>query len=202
MRHEHVFIRSRVKLEPLNSSSNGDQFESNDVLISSSSSLSPATCCPSDDFVVFEIPSKTLGSEFVGLLDSTMRIVVSQAEFILRGCNVGTQVSSRDVTPTSGSSIYESIVAIGNQLNARCILKTINLALFPHYTVKYLPWQYNGDAIFKRPTILAPRDEVAGRLDGMDRKFDGHAWTETQTTNILGSKSDLLFKYIKCMGHL
>ena len=63
------------------------------------------------------------------------------------------------MTPTLGSSIYESIVAIGNQPNARYILKTIDLALFPHHTVKYLPRQYNGDAIFELPTILAPKDK-------------------------------------------
>jgi hypothetical protein len=112
VKHEHVFLRSRVKLEPLDTSGDGDQFESDDVLISSSSGLSPATCCPSDDFVVSETPSMTLGSKSVGLSDSTIRIVVSQAEFSPRGHNVGIQVSSRDVTPTSGSSIYESVVPL------------------------------------------------------------------------------------------
>jgi hypothetical protein len=106
------------------------------------------------------------------------------------------------VTPTSCSSIYELVVAIGNQPNARCILKTVDLVLFPHHTVKYLPRQYNGDAIFELPAIMAPKDGATGWLDGMDRKFDGHAWTKTQTTNISCSKSDLLFKYVKCMGHL
>jgi hypothetical protein len=106
------------------------------------------------------------------------------------------------VTPTSSSSIYESLIAIGNQPNARCMLKIVDLASYPHHTVKYLPRQYNGDAIFELPAIVAPKDGIAGKLDGMDRKFDGHTWTETQTTNLSGSKSDLSFKYMKCMGHL
>jgi hypothetical protein len=106
------------------------------------------------------------------------------------------------VTPTSSSSIYESLVAIGNQPNARCMLKIVDLASYPHHTVKYLPRQYNGDAIFEFPAIVAPKDGAVGRLDGMDRKFDGHAWTETQTTNLSSSKLDLSFKYVKYMGHL
>jgi hypothetical protein len=36
----------------------------------------------------------------------------------------------------------------------------------------------------------------------MNRKFDGHAWTETQTTNLSLAKPDLSFKYVKCLGHL
>ena len=177
VKHEHVFLRSMVKLEPLDTSSDGDRFESNDVLINSSSGLSPATCCSSDDLVVSETPSRTLNNESIGLLDSTIKIAVSQAKFTLHGHNVGTQVSSIDVTSNSGSSIYELVVAIGNQPNTRCILKTVDLALFLHHTVKYLPQQYNMDAIFELPAILAPKDRATSQLDGMDRKFDGHAWT-------------------------
>jgi hypothetical protein len=50
--------------------------------------------------------------------------------------------------------------------------------------------------------ILAPKGGTAGRLDGMDYKFDGYAWIETQTSNLSGFKLDLLFKYVKCMEHL
>ena len=77
MKHEHAFLRSMVKLEPLDTSSDGDRFESDDVLINSSSGLLPATYCPSDDFVVSKIPFRTLDSESVGLLDSRIRIAVS-----------------------------------------------------------------------------------------------------------------------------
>ena len=40
------------------------------------------------------------------------------------------------------------------------------------------------------------------RLDGMDRKRDGHVWTETTTTNISDPSGTLAFKYVKCLGHL
>jgi hypothetical protein len=197
-----VFLRSRVKLEPVDRSGDGDGSESDDVMISGSNRLSPTNCNPSDDFIISETPSRTLGSDSVGLSDSTIRNEVSQDQSTPSGRNVLYQVPVGDVTPTSSSSIYESLVAIGNQPNIRCMLKIVDLAAYPHHTVKYLPRQYNGDAIFELPAILAPKDGAAGRLDGMDLKFDGHAWIETQTTNFSGSKSDLSFKYVKCMGHL
>jgi hypothetical protein len=141
-----------------------------------------------------------LGSDSIGLSDSTIRNEVSKDQSTPSSRNVRCQVPVGDVTPTSSLSIYESLVAIENQPNTRCMLKIVDLALYPHHTVKYLPRQYNGDAIFELPTILVPKDGAAGRLDGMDCTFDGHAWTET--TNLSSSKSNLSFKYVKCMGHL
>ena len=39
-------------------------------------------------------------------------------------------------------------------------------------------------------------------LEGMDRRRDGHAWTETATTNICDSDGQLSFCFVKCFGHL
>jgi hypothetical protein len=78
----------------------------------------------------------------------------------------------------------------------------MDLAALPHERVKYLPRQYNGDAIFELHAILAPKDGAAGRLDSMDRKYDGHVWTKTWTTNLSTPRSELTFKYVKCLGHL
>jgi hypothetical protein len=173
VKHEHIFQRSRVKLEPLDESGDGDGSDSEDVMITTT------TGNPSDDFIVSETPSKTLGSDSVGLSYSTIKIAVSQSEHTPCGRNIGSRVTTGDVTPTSYLNIYKLVVAIGNQPNTRCILKIVDLSLYPHDTVKYLPCQYNGDAIFELLAILAPKDGAAGRLDGMDRKHDGHAWTET-----------------------
>jgi hypothetical protein len=197
-----VFLRSRVNLELVDRSGDGDGFESDDVMINGSTGLSSTSCNPSDDFIISETPSRTLGSDSIGLSDLTIRNEVSQDQSTPSGRNVRCHVPVGDVNPTSSSRIYESLVAIGNQPIARCMLKIVDLASYPHHMVKYLPRQYNGDAIFELPAIVAPKDGAASRLDGMDRKFDGHAWTEMQTTNLSGSKSDLSFKYVKCMGHL
>ena len=39
-------------------------------------------------------------------------------------------------------------------------------------------------------------------LEGMDRRRDRHAWTETATTNIIDPDGQLSFRYMKCLGHL
>jgi hypothetical protein len=63
---------------------------------------------------------------------------------------------------------HDTLVSLGNQPKARCLLKTIDLSSFPYTKVKYLPCQYNGNSIFELPSIIAPKDEATGRLDGMD----------------------------------
>ena len=39
-------------------------------------------------------------------------------------------------------------------------------------------------------------------LEGMDRRRDGHVWTETTTINISDLDGQLSFRYVKCLGHL
>ena len=39
-------------------------------------------------------------------------------------------------------------------------------------------------------------------LDGVDRRRDGHAWTEMATTNLSDPYGQLSFRYVKCLGHL
>jgi hypothetical protein len=80
---------------------------------------------------------------------------------------------------TSICSIYDSIVALGNQYKVKSGLKNANLASFPHHKVKFLPRQYNGNAIFELPPLTSPKERASGMLEGMARRSDGHAWTET-----------------------
>jgi hypothetical protein len=72
-----VFLRSRVKLEPMDRSGDDDGSELDDVMINGSTGLSPTSCNLSDDFIISETPSRTLGSDSVGLSDSTIRNEVS-----------------------------------------------------------------------------------------------------------------------------
>jgi hypothetical protein len=76
-------ISSKIKLEPLDNSGVGDGFASEDVMNTSSFGVFLASCNLSDDFIISETLISTLDSEFVGLLDSTIKNVVSQAEFTL-----------------------------------------------------------------------------------------------------------------------
>ena len=68
-----VFLRSRVKLELVNRSGDGNGSESDDVMMNASTRLSPTSYNPSDDFIISETLSRTLRSDFIGLSDSTIR---------------------------------------------------------------------------------------------------------------------------------
>jgi hypothetical protein len=148
------------------------------------------------------MPSRTIGSNSVHTSDATTHVLNSPSNFRSSDAFGSTQSSDGNLAATLVCSFYDTLVSIGNQPNARCLLKTIDLASFPHIKVKYLPRQYHGDSIYKLPPIIAPKDGTASRLDGMDRRYDGHAWTETMTTNLSLAKPDISFKYVKCLGHL
>ena len=56
--------------------------------------------------------------------------------------------------------------------------------------------------MFELPPLSTVKSGGAAMLEGMDRRRDGHAWTETTTTNISDPDGQLSFKYVKCLGHL
>ena len=76
------------------------------------------------------------------------------------------------------------LVVFGRPL-ARSHLKSANLSSFKYKVVPHLPVEFNGNVIFELPPLSIVKEGGVARLDGMDRKFDGHAWTETATTNIV-----------------
>ena len=115
-------------------------------------------------------------------------------------------------TPTSANAlvgdessdicIYDLIVAMGNKRNAKSDFRAADLGSFEHKNVKYLPSQFNGNAIFELLLLEAPKLGGKGRLEGMDRRYDGHCWTGTATSNLSNDGVGLQFKYVKCLGHL
>ena len=82
------------------------------------------------------------------------------------------------------------------------ILKRIDYSLVRHKKVEYLPAEFNGVVIFGLP----PVGEGAARLQakamqGMDKRYNGHVWTKTITTNITNDFS-LSFRYSSCASWL
>ena len=110
--------------------------------------------------------------------------------------------SSNPLTLGATKSIMDLLLLMGSSKSGRSILKIVDLSSFKHEVVKFLPLQYNGNYIFELPPITVVKEEGLSRLDGMDRKQDGHVWTETATTNISDPSGILTFKYMKCMDHL
>ena len=102
----------------------------------------------------------------------------------------------------ANKSIMDLLLLMGSSKSGRSILKTADLSTFKHEVVKFLPVEYNGNCIFELPLVAVVKEGGLSRLDGMDRKRDGHVWTEMATTNIFDPSGVLTFKYVKCMGHL
>jgi hypothetical protein len=72
--------------------------------------------------------------------------------------------------------------------------------------VKSLPTSFNGDVMFELPLVLlSTSTPMQCQMEGMDKKFDGHMWSGTQTTNIvndygLTSRSSVCVGHIRCMN--
>ena len=115
-----------------------------------------------------------------------------------------TSIHASSNLPVTGAnkSIMDLLLLMGCSKSGMSILKTADLSTFKHEVVKFLPVEYNGNCIFELPPVVVVKEGGLCRLDGMDRKQDGHVWTETATTNISDPSGILTFKYVKCMGHL
>jgi hypothetical protein len=71
-----------------------------------------------------------------------------------------------------------------------------------HDKVEYLPALFDDAIIFELP----PAGNTAARshaksIQGMDKRYDGHVWTKTITTNITNDFG-LFFRSSACVGHL
>ena len=71
-------------------------------------------------------------------------------------------------------SIYESLIALGNEKTSKSELKSVDLASFPQKKLKYLPTEYNGNVLFELPRLFVVKGGGGAILDGMDRRCDGH----------------------------
>jgi hypothetical protein len=68
--------------------------------------------------------------------------------------------------------------------------------------VEFLPPKFNGDILFEfPPTGHAALHSQAKSMNGMDKRYDGHVWTKTMTTNITNDMG-LAFRSSLCVGHL
>ena len=72
----------------------------------------------------------------------------------------------------------------------------------PHRIVDFLPSIYNGDVIFELPPLSSGASSSKARnLQGMDKKYDGHCWCLTKTSNI-SNDVGLRFRRSSCASHL
>ncbi len=65
-------------------------------------------------------------------------------------------------------------------------LKSLNYGAITIEFMNYVPSKFNGDILFELLPIHHPLGK-SKKLQGMDRKFDGHVWCKLQTSNIKNS---------------
>lgn len=71
---------------------------------------------------------------------------------------------------------------------------------FPYSKVKYFLPKCSKNAIFELPTLLAPKEGGASKLDGIHRKSNFHAWIEIANINLYDCRHELMFKHINYFG--
>lgn len=102
---------------------------------------------------------------------------------------------------TEITSVVDILKRLGSNSGASSLLKDIDFQGIAKRYVRYLPREFNGDILFEFQPILMSTSGSISLLAGMDRRYDGHVWTQTKTTNI--RNTDLIkFRYAHCVGHL
>ena len=82
------------------------------------------------------------------------------------------------------------------------ILKRLDYDKIKTMEVEFLPPTYDGDVLFVLPAMgSSSSHSKAKSMFGMDKRYDGHVWTKTVTTNI-SNVLDLSFRSSTCVGHL
>jgi hypothetical protein len=79
-------------------------------------------------------------------------------------------------------------------------LKSLDYDAITIKFVNCLPTKFNGDILIELPLVNHPFGHLE-QLQGMDRKYNGHAWCKLQTDNIKNAFG-LGFRTTKCLRHL
>ena len=110
--------------------------------------------------------------------------------------------SQPKVVASPVASIITSLMCLADRKRSKSVLSRINFDTIRLQQVDYLPPRYNGDVVFEFPPLgHHGHDTKAKLLRGMDRRYDGHAWSRTITSNIQNDLK-LLFRTSSCLGHL
>jgi hypothetical protein len=96
--------------------------------------------------------------------------------------------------------VVDSLKSMSLTLHASFKLKSLNYDTITIEFVNCFPTKFNGDSLFELPHVRHPLGHSA-QLQGMDRKYNGHAWYKLQTNNI-NNVFGLGFQMTKCLGHL
>ena len=154
---------------------------------------------------IYELSDDSNGD--VEVLRSENKVQVSQSPEVVRKETTPHVSHSRNhgqskVVASLVVSIIHSLMCLGARKRSKSVLSRINFDAIKLQQVDYLPPRYDGDVIFEFPPLGDHgQNTKAKQLRGMDRSYDGHAWSRTITSNIHNDPK-LLFCTSSCLGHL
>jgi hypothetical protein len=79
-------------------------------------------------------------------------------------------------------------------------LRTLDYDKILLQKVQFLLITFDGDVLFELPPIYLNVHNPS-QMQGMDKKYNGHAWNKLVTTNIK-NLFGLSFRVAHCLGHL
>ena len=99
-------------------------------------------------------------------------------------------------------SIVDLLRRLANMPSNKNVLKKLNYDSLRTVHAKFLPPRFDGDVMFVLPPVSNSAVHIKARsMDRMDKRYDGHVWTKTLTTNI-SNNLNLIFCSSICIGHL
>jgi hypothetical protein len=98
-------------------------------------------------------------------------------------------------------SIMQCLRRLASFPGSRNELATLDYDKIPYYKVQYLPPSYDCDIIFELQPSHVSTSTSKNTMDSMDKRFDGHTWCRTITSNIHKSQG-LTFRKSLCVGQL
>jgi hypothetical protein len=98
--------------------------------------------------------------------------------------------------------IVQCLRRLRSMPGSKSILKKLDYDTLRIQEVNHLPPRFDGTQLFVLPAAEVSSSQTRAKsLDGMDKQYDGHVWTKTQTTNITNDVG-LAFRSSTCVGHL
>ena len=99
-------------------------------------------------------------------------------------------------------NIVQCLCRLGSMPNSKNVFKKMDYDKFRIQEVIHLPPRVDGNQLFVlRAAEVLSSQTRAKSLDGMDKRYNGHVWIKTQTTNITNDVG-LAFCSSTCVGHL
>ena len=102
----------------------------------------------------------------------------------------------------TAASILPKLKKLATLHGKKNVLKKLDYDTITTIKVDYLPPKFDGDVVYEFPAASLHTSHTTARtMHGMDKRYDGHVWTRTMTTNI-SNPLGLSFRFSICVGHL